>query len=208
MTDHTDVPVVATGDWIDAAWINQYIGDNVRAWRQGFVTGGDMPYALDANTITALNKPSVASLMTMDNTGVPAWLAKTGLPGLVHTVGNVFDGSSHGTITTASFVSIGSGVKFDLTLAKVCTVIAWATGMGYVDNGTDEGFFALSINGTIDPNTVIRIIQTAKTPFSCMYKASAVPVGTRTVELKFKASNAGDPIRVDGVVVHAIAIVE
>lgn len=32
MTDYIDdVPVVSTGDWVDAAWINQYIGDNLRA---------------------------------------------------------------------------------------------------------------------------------------------------------------------------------
>lgn len=36
MTDHSDVPLMATGDWIDAAWINQYLGDNVRAWRQAY----------------------------------------------------------------------------------------------------------------------------------------------------------------------------
>ena len=30
MTDHLDLPVVATGDWIDAAWINQYLRGALR----------------------------------------------------------------------------------------------------------------------------------------------------------------------------------
>ena len=54
MTDHLDLPVVATGDWIDAAWINQYLRDNFNAIFQGMAAGGDIPYAVDANTVGAL----------------------------------------------------------------------------------------------------------------------------------------------------------
>lgn len=130
------------------------------------------------------------------------------IPGLIHTVGSAFVGSRHGTITTASFVSIGAGVKFDLTLAVPCTVIAWANAMGNTDNGTNEGFFSMAIDGTVNPNDIIRLLTNVNSPFACMYKAAAVPAGTRTVELKYKAASAGDPVRFNGGEIHAIAIVE
>lgn len=33
--DFADVPIIYTGDWIDAAWLNQYLGDNFRAVKDG-----------------------------------------------------------------------------------------------------------------------------------------------------------------------------
>ncbi len=208
MTDHYDVPIVATGDWIDAAWINQYIGDNVRAWRQGFVTGGDMPYALDANTIAALNKPSVASLMSMDSLGVPSWFAKTSLPGLLHTKGVVFTNSLK-TITSTTYVEVASTFKIDLVLTGTCTVFAWAHGMARKEAGSYSGYFALSINGVTDPNVEnVRLTSSIDIPFSCMYYATGITAGTRTVKLMGRTDNAGDPLKQVSCVVHAIAIME
>lgn len=74
MTDHIDVPIVATGDWIDAAWINQYIGDNVRAWRQAYTATGMLAYALDGNTLAGLAKPASLGLLKNDAAGTPSWL--------------------------------------------------------------------------------------------------------------------------------------
>ncbi len=74
MTDHIDVPIVATGDWIDAAWSNQYIGDNVRAWRQAYTAAGMIAYALDSNTLAGLAKPAGLGLLQNDAAGVLAWL--------------------------------------------------------------------------------------------------------------------------------------
>lgn len=74
MTDYSDVPTIFTGDWIDAAWINQYIGDNFRAVMQGMAATGDIPYALDANTVGALGKPASEGLLNMGADGVPEWL--------------------------------------------------------------------------------------------------------------------------------------
>lgn len=74
MTDHRDVPLIATGDWIDAAWINSYIGDNVRAWRQGYTQQGAMAYALDANTLAELAPPATKKVMTHPGgAAAPAW---------------------------------------------------------------------------------------------------------------------------------------
>ena len=54
MTDHSDTPLISTGDWIDAAWLNQYIGDNFRAIFQGISNTGSIPYGVDANTVGEL----------------------------------------------------------------------------------------------------------------------------------------------------------
>jgi hypothetical protein len=73
MTDYNDVPLIFTGDWIDAAWLNQYLGDNFRALKQGLAIAGDMPYALDGNTIAALAKPANLGLLQNDAVGLPSW---------------------------------------------------------------------------------------------------------------------------------------
>lgn len=72
MTDHLEVPLVATGDWIDAAWLNQYLRDNIAAIFQGLATGGDLPYAVDANTVGALAK--VTGGLLYGGASAPAYL--------------------------------------------------------------------------------------------------------------------------------------
>lgn len=73
MTDYSDVPIIYTGDWIDAAWLNQYVGDNLRAFKQGYVNAGDMAYALDGNTINAVSM--VPNGLFINDAGTPEWLA-------------------------------------------------------------------------------------------------------------------------------------
>lgn len=53
MTDNSNVPIVATGDFIDAAFINQYWGDNMAA-RWPYTAKGDIAVAIGANTLIAL----------------------------------------------------------------------------------------------------------------------------------------------------------
>jgi hypothetical protein len=73
-SDYSDVPTVATGDWIDAAFINQYWGDNFRAlWK--YTAAGDITYALDADTLAKVAKPSTyPGLFKMTAAGAPSWL--------------------------------------------------------------------------------------------------------------------------------------
>jgi len=77
MTDHNNVPTVATGDWIDAAWMNQYIGDNFRAIFQGLANAGSVAYAVDSNTVGELLKPGVDSFLKNTSAGTPSWVAAT-----------------------------------------------------------------------------------------------------------------------------------
>lgn len=120
MTDHYDVPIVATGDWIDAAWINQYIGDNVRAWRQGFAAGGDIPYAVDANTIAALNKPASRGLLQNTSIGVPSYL-------LAGSAGQYLKVNNSGAFEFASFPVQFCAVQNSTDFSHTSGVISWNT---------------------------------------------------------------------------------
>ena len=74
MTDHNSVPTMANGDWVDGAWLNQYVRDNFAAIFQGLANSGSMAYALDGNTIAELVKPAVDSYLKMKATGDPEYV--------------------------------------------------------------------------------------------------------------------------------------
>jgi microcystin-dependent protein len=149
MADHNDVPVVATGDWIDAAFINQYWGDNFRAIYQGYANVGSMAYAADANTIAELVKPAVDAYLKMSSAGVPSYVpavdvgVPTGvvLPFGAATVPSGFllcDGSAISRTTYARlFASIGTAwgvgdgsTTFNLPDGKGRAFIGAGTGSG------------------------------------------------------------------------------
>jgi hypothetical protein len=120
MTDHFDVPVVATGDWIDAAFINQYWGDNFRAIFQAFTATGMIPYAVDADTIGGLAKPSVDAVLKNTSAGALSWKAMT----------DFFPGTAAGDVDYYS----ASQVKTRLAIGAANTVLksngsipAWAS---------------------------------------------------------------------------------
>lgn len=172
------------------------------------MNAGDVPYALDGNTIAALGKPSVDSFMTMGTAGVPIWFDVSRVKGILHTKGKAMTNSIR-TTTSTTYVAVQSSFKFDLVLAVPCTVIAWAHGVAHKDAGTHTGSFALSINGVTDPDVDnMQVISTAPTPFSTMYYANGIAAGTRTVRLMMKTANAGDAVFQDSCAIHAIAITE
>jgi hypothetical protein len=67
MTDNSNVPIVATGDFIDAAFINQYWGDNMAA-RWPYTAKGDIAVAIGANTLIALPVGANNKLLVADST--------------------------------------------------------------------------------------------------------------------------------------------
>lgn len=76
-TTISSVPLIATGDWIDAAWLNQYIRDNFLAIQQAYTQKGALAYATAANALAELAPPAGLSLLTHAGAGgVPAWFAK------------------------------------------------------------------------------------------------------------------------------------
>lgn len=207
MSDYSDVPTIYTGDWIDAAWLNQYVGDNFRALKQGVANAGDMPYALDANTLAALAKPSVDSLMAMASAGVPSWLAKAAVPGRLHTKGFSFTNSGDNT-TSTSYVAIGTGLKVSLTLTQTCTVIGIAFGAASKGSASAAGYFKLKIDGTIDPNENVQFRNTLATPFSTFYYRTGIAAGTRDVELMYRTGSGADALTLASGAVLALAFVD
>lgn len=189
MTDYYDVPIVYTGDWIDAAWLNQYVGDNLRAFKQGFVNAGDVPYALDSNTIAALAKPSVDSLFKMLSTGVPAYVDVTKFPGIVHAFGQNYSDTGG---STGSLSLTATGIGFNLTLTTTCTVYAFGIAFGYKNAGGALGYFALRIDGTNDPNELVQFSDTYERGYPLFYRRTGITSGSRNVSLYYKSNNAGN----------------
>lgn len=208
MTDYVDVPTIFTGDWIDAAWINQYIGDNFRAIKQGLAATGDVAYALDANTIAALSKPDADGLFKMSSLGVPSYfpIADLGdLAGLLHAYGSDYTDSVIGT-TSTSYAT--TDVKFNLVLEHTCTVVVIVTGVAYKDSGGYEGYFKIAVNGALQTNEPIAIKNTQHAPLALFTVFSGVPAGTRLVDLQYKTQNAGDTLYLGRAELFALAFIE
>lgn len=220
----TVVPSAITGQTLSAADWNTQIRDNINGmWV--LTTAGDMLYATGASAAARLAlvpggilcggasapawlpKPTVNSFLKNTGAGALSWLDMTAIPGLIHTNGSNYT-NSNTTSTSTSYVSIGAGIGFYLTLNMQCTIIAWAHGVGYKNSGDYDGYFALSINGVVDPNDNVRVHAAANTPFSCMYIATGVIGGSRPIELKYKTANASDGVGLRSAIVHAVAIVE
>lgn len=138
------VPLLATGDWIDAAWGNTYWKDNFAAlWP--YTTAGDVAYGVSASGALGrlgltvggvmyggaaapawLAKPSVDSILKNTSAGVPSWLAlsdtriktKTHYNGTGHTYNSTTERdmpNSSNTIVTAVTSTIIMIARVDVT---------------------------------------------------------------------------------------------
>lgn len=189
-----------------AAQYNTHVRDNFTAvWV--YTTAGDIVYATSATALARLAKPSVDSLLKNTSSGVPSWLSIAALPGRLHTYGENYSNSGS-TSASTSYAAIGAGVYVDLTLASICTVIAFAFGAGTKNSGSSDGYFGISIDGTQDPNDKNAFRGVTNTPFATMYHKASVPVGTRRVELKYKTANAADTVGFSMGLVAALAFIE
>lgn len=159
MTDYSSVPVVATGDWIDAAFINQYWGDNFRSIHQGYANAGSLAYALDANTIAELVKPAVDSYLKMSGAGIPSYVPVEDV-GVPTGVPLPFAG---GTVPDGYLLCDGSAVS-RTTYARLFAVIGttWGAGDGsttfalpdgrgraFIGAGTGSGLSARTLGQTL-----------------------------------------------------------
>lgn len=205
----TDVPILFNGDYIDAAWINGYLGDNVRALLEGFGAAGNIPYAGANDTIAGLAKPSVDSWMKNTSAGVPSWEAIAAFPGRLHTWGIVTSGTER--TTSSATVSDVTGMSTNLILSTTCTIIAIAIGMHYMDAATQEPRFLINIDGTDDPNVYSSKKETefnAGAPFHTIYSRTGISSGTRAVKLRFRLSSSGDTLRFKNGTLLALAFAE
>lgn len=186
MTDHTEVPVVATGDWIDAAFINQYWRDNFRAIFQGYQAAGSLAYALDANTIAELVKPAVDGYLKMSSAGAPSYVPVEDV-GVPTGVPLPFAG---GTVPDGYLLCDGSAVN-RTTYARLFAVIGttWGAGDGSTTFNLPDGRGRAFIGaGTGSGLTARTLGQTLGEERHTMTEAELFP-HTHPVEMRHKTSN-------------------
>lgn len=191
-----------------SAQYNKYVRDNLNAIFI-YEEVGDIVYAISPTALGRLAKPSVDSVFTMSNAGVPAWLAKTALPGRLHTWGIV--ASSTERTTSSATVSDVTGMSISLSLGVTCTIIALGIGMQFLDSAVREPQFLIHIDGTDNPNVYSsqkELDFSTGAPFHTVYSRTGISSGTRTVKLRFKLNSSGDTLRFKNGVLLALAFAE
>lgn len=202
---YSAVPVVATGDWITAGWVNTYLGGNLSALWAG-LAAGDIEYYISAVEKARLAKPSVDSILGMGAAGTPSWLPETSIPGMLHAKGSV-NFSPGQTFSTSTFTDI-TGATLNLTLTTTCTVLMMAVIVGY--NGTTGRTFYVrgSIDGNVDATPLAQANGGAARNEALPYfwYMAGITAGTRTVKLQCR--NDSDPNIVTSGRLQALAFAE
>lgn len=196
MTDVSDVPTIYTGDWIDAAWINQYIGDNFRALMQGFGATGNIPYAIDADTIGALVKPSTEGLMNMGSDGLPEWLTTTNVHNFLQWNGSAFvfaplvyrrqggDASNWASPGTTSYTPSGKVVR-QKGVASASIANAGDIQVTYPVAFSQKPIITISINAPLG-DFAHRMHDDSLNGFY-LHVRDVITSGTQTVEIHWEA---------------------
>lgn len=202
----TTVPSAITGQTLSAADWNTQVRDNINGiWV--LTTAGDMLYATSGSAANRLAlvtggimyggasapawlaKPSVDSFLQMGSPGTPSWFGKSKVPGLLHKYAYDFTDSTTSTPST-SFVN--TNLSFNLTLTETCTIVAWAIMFGRKNSGSANGYFDISIDGTINPNGDVIFTSAISAQYSLLYHRTGITAGTRNVKVQYKTSSAGD----------------
>lgn len=158
MTDYSDVPTIYTGDWIDAAWLNQYVGDNFRALKQGLANAGDMPYAVDANTIAALNAGAAYKTMRMNAAGnAPEW-------------GGFLGGKAIRT-SNQSIATVPASTNVQFTSAPISRLVTWSSGDNTKLTLGISGVFIVGVTWTYDGGSGYREFNVLKNGGSAILEA-------------------------------------
>ena len=184
---YSAVPLMTTGDWVTAGWVNTYIGGNESAMWVGSAVG-DMEYYLSSVEKARLAKPGVDSLLAMGNPGTPSWLAKSNLPGLIHASAAIY-WTGEVTRTSTAFGDITSATV-DIVTTVTCTIRMIA--QGHIAHGTAGNRTTVNgvIGGVSDPQndgTKPWCTNPYYVPYSYLYKRTGVAAGTITCKLQFKS---------------------
>ena len=210
----TIVPSVVTGQTYSAAAYNTNIKDNINAFLV-FTTAGDIVYATSANTLTRLGltvggilyggasapawlaKPSVDSLLKNTSAGTPSWLALTSISSL-HAIGSINWLASDQTEAAGTWTDV-TNATLNLTTTQSCTIIMIAIAMTYVNNASYGCQLRCSIDGTVDPSTVLPWSSVANVNVSqtTFYVRTGVASGTKTCKLQFHITSAGATAHID-----------
>lgn len=219
----TTVPLLATGDWIDAAWGNTYWKDNFAAlWP--YTTAGDLAYGTGAASNLArlalttggvlyggasapawLAKPSVDSVLKNTTAGVPSWLA---LADVYPVTATKTDATGHSySSTTVRDMPNSSGT---ITPKVTSTVLVVASVEAY--NGTGNCFFQYKIrlNGVDNANyAVLHFSNGIVASIAAVARFTGVTSGAKTLVLREReAYGAGVGYNVVSLQWTAVAIPE
>lgn len=188
---HTALPLLATGDWIDAAWGNTYWRDNIAAlWP--YDAAGQLGYSVSANgALAKLDKPSVDSVLKNTSGGVPSYLALTQLKGALHDIETV-DFNPGGQTFSGGWADI-TGATVTLTLDVTCTVVVLAETTGYNASDGRAFFYRSMVNGVADPAAVfpfngkVATVAARNEALGYIYKVGGITAGSRVVKLQCAA---------------------
>ena len=207
---YSNLPILATGDWIDAAYGNQYWGDNFRAlWP--YTTAGDLGYGVSASANLArlgistqggmlystgsapawLTRPSADSILRhVGGAANPSWLAIGGLPGVLHAKATVDYNANDQDITSTSFTDI-TGATVNIVTTRTCTIRMIGTGTFAAGSGGERIIVQGSIGGTGSGDSV-HTSMTVYVPFTVVYYRTGVAAGTITCKLQGRGNAAGN----------------
>jgi len=191
MTDYSVLPITATGDWIDAAWINQYLRDNFRAAFVG-AAAGDMEYYTSAVAKAAISAEDNGDILSLV-AGIPAWRDPKTLRGAV-TTDELFgtSGYSYGTSTERDVPSSSLTVDIPAT----ATVIVHGSIVAYCSTGGKHGSFWVNVGGVnYDVSSKIGTPTIATAPLIGIFEN--VPAGTVEVKLREMPVYDGNNVNVD-----------
>lgn len=202
---YSAVPLMSTGDWITAGWVNTYIGGNAAAIWVGSAAG-DMAYYLSAVEQARLAKPSVDSILKNTSGGVPSWLAMNAIPEILHADAAVYFTGEH-TTTPSSYID-KTGATVNVVTTRTCTIRMTAEGHIACGTGGSRTTVRGSIGGVTDPENESTFPWTSGTyyvPFSYVYKRTGVVAGTITCKLQFKSGGGTAYMEAGRIIVEAFA---
>lgn len=202
---YSAVPLMATGDWITAGWVNTYVGGNAAAIWVG-AAAGDMDYYLSSIEKARLAKPSVDSVLKNTNAGAPSWLALDAIPTIIHAQASVFF-TGEQTTTSSSFVD-KTGATVNIVTTRTCTIRMIAEGHIACGTAGSRNTVRGVIGGVNDPENESTFPWTSVNyyvPFSYHYKRTGVVAGTTTCKLQFKSGGGTAYMEAGRILVEAFA---
>lgn len=186
-----------------AAQYNTHVRDNFSAiWV--YTTAGDIVYATSSTALARLGKPSVDSVLSMGNSGVPSWVDKNSLKGL-----KGFSIDSPTTEQTTSSTSFHDVFSTSVYLSQASDVfIFWAGSAAISGNYNYAGVFRVGFDVYYqnDDTALPHTYASQYIPISGVWRSGVSSAGWRVLRLQFKSQNAATTVHFLGGYIMAIGL--
>lgn len=185
-----------------AAQYNTYVRDNLTAvWV--YTTAGDIVYATSATALARLGKPSIDSVLSMGNSGVPSWLDKNTIGGLK---GYYCLSTTTELTTSLTFFTDIFNTSIDVSTTSTVFVF-WAGSAAISGNYNYAGVFRVGIDGNYqtDDTALPHTYAGQYIPISGFWYASVL-AGSRSLKLQFKSQNSATTVYFLGGYIMAIGL--